>query len=145
MILLSARAGEEARVEGLEAGASDYLVKPFTARELLARVGAQIEMARVRKQASAREARLRAEAEAARDEMVGVLESIKDGFFTLDRDWRFTYVNAAGEQMLGSTRDELLGANHWAKYPGINRVDGWSASTGARSATQSAGGIRKVL
>ena len=48
VILLSARAGEEARVEGLDAGASDYLVKPFTAREVLARVGALLEMARIR-------------------------------------------------------------------------------------------------
>src|SRR5262249_53500306 len=40
VVLLSARAGEESRVEGLAAGADDYLVKPFSARELLARVGA---------------------------------------------------------------------------------------------------------
>ena len=39
VIMLSARAGEESRVEGMEAGADDYLVKPFSARELLARVG----------------------------------------------------------------------------------------------------------
>ena len=45
VILLSARAGEEARVEGMEAGAADYLVKPFSARELLARVDAQVERA----------------------------------------------------------------------------------------------------
>ncbi len=43
-ILLSARAGEEARIEGLGAGADDYLIKPFTARELLARVAALIEL-----------------------------------------------------------------------------------------------------
>ena len=43
VILLSARAGEEARVEGLEAGADDYLVKPFSARELIARVNAHLE------------------------------------------------------------------------------------------------------
>jgi signal transduction histidine kinase len=46
VILLSARAGEEARVEGLEAGADDYLVKPFNARELAARVAARLEAVR---------------------------------------------------------------------------------------------------
>ena len=52
IILLSARAGEEAKVEGLEAGADDYLVKPFAARELLARVGANIQMAALRREAN---------------------------------------------------------------------------------------------
>ena len=45
-IILSARAGEESRVEGLNAGADDYLVKPFGARELLARVGGALALAR---------------------------------------------------------------------------------------------------
>ena len=49
VVLLSARAGEEATVEGLEAGADDYLVKPFSARELLARVQANLELERVRR------------------------------------------------------------------------------------------------
>jgi signal transduction histidine kinase len=48
VILLSARAGEEARLEGLDAGADDYLVKPFSARELVARVGARLELVRMR-------------------------------------------------------------------------------------------------
>ena len=51
-IMLSARAGEEARVEGLNAGADDYLIKPFSARELLARVGTHVEMARLRQAAA---------------------------------------------------------------------------------------------
>ena len=50
VILLSARAGEESRVEGLGAGADDYLIKPFTARELLARVAAHLAMHNRRKQ-----------------------------------------------------------------------------------------------
>ncbi len=52
IILLSARAGEEAHVEGLDAGADDYLVKPFAARELLARVRSNLELARIRREAA---------------------------------------------------------------------------------------------
>jgi PAS domain S-box-containing protein len=53
VILLSARAGEEARVEGINASANDYLSKPFTARELVARVRAQIGVARLQREAKA--------------------------------------------------------------------------------------------
>ncbi len=48
VILLTARAGDESRVEGLQAGADDYLVKPFSARELRARVHTQLELVRKR-------------------------------------------------------------------------------------------------
>jgi signal transduction histidine kinase len=48
VIILSARAGEEARVEGLQAGATDYLAKPFAARELVARIEAQLMAVAVR-------------------------------------------------------------------------------------------------
>ena len=51
ILLLSARAGEESRVEGMTAGADDYLVKPFTARELMARVEAHLSLARMRQEA----------------------------------------------------------------------------------------------
>jgi signal transduction histidine kinase len=67
VIMLSARAGEDSTVEGLDAGADDYLVKPFSARELLARVAANIAMAKLRREAaeavSASEARARDQAE----------------------------------------------------------------------------------
>jgi signal transduction histidine kinase len=49
VVLLSARAGEESKVEGLERGADDYLIKPFSAQELIARVGANLELARLRR------------------------------------------------------------------------------------------------
>lgn len=47
-ILLSARAGEEARVEGLQAGADEYLVKPFSGKELIARVDSLLMRRRIR-------------------------------------------------------------------------------------------------
>jgi signal transduction histidine kinase len=52
VLLLSARAGEDAILSGLETGADDYLVKPFSARELLSRVGTHLEIARVRRVAT---------------------------------------------------------------------------------------------
>ena len=53
VVMLSARAGDDAKVEGLDAGADDYLTKPFSARELLARIAANIAMARLRRETSA--------------------------------------------------------------------------------------------
>ncbi|HVH47491.1 MAG TPA: ATP-binding protein, partial [Labilithrix sp.] len=51
VIMLSARAGEESRIDGLQAGADDYLVKPFSAKELIARVSTHIELGRLRRTA----------------------------------------------------------------------------------------------
>jgi signal transduction histidine kinase/DNA-binding response OmpR family regulator len=50
IILLSARAGQESRVDALDAGADDYLVKPFAARELVARIGSQLSLAALRQE-----------------------------------------------------------------------------------------------
>jgi CheY-like chemotaxis protein len=53
VILLSARAEEAAKIEAFEAGADDYLVKPFNARESVARVGSSLASAKLRKQTTA--------------------------------------------------------------------------------------------
>ncbi|HEY0936569.1 MAG TPA: chemotaxis protein CheB, partial [Trebonia sp.] len=50
VLLLTARVGHDAAVDGLLAGADDYIAKPFSARELVARVGGQIVLARVRRE-----------------------------------------------------------------------------------------------
>ncbi|USX17634.1 ATP-binding protein [Oxalobacteraceae bacterium OTU3REALA1] len=72
VILLSARAGPEARVEGLAAGADDYMVKPFDARELVARIDGAINLSHQRRASAAREAALQAEMKA--EERVRELE-----------------------------------------------------------------------
>jgi two-component system sensor histidine kinase/response regulator len=51
------------------------------------------------------------------ERMTTTLESLTDGFFTLDRDWRFTYVNHGAERLLALPRAELLGNHIWAKFP----------------------------
>jgi PAS domain S-box-containing protein len=117
VVLLSARAGEESRVEGLAAGADDYLVKPFGARELLARVGAHLEMARVRREAARRESELRAEARRAQEQAAAILESITDGFVALDSEWRFTHVNAEAERINGIRREDQIGKSQWELFP----------------------------
>ena len=117
VILLSARAGEEQKVEGLEAGANDYLSKPFSARELLARVRANIDMAALRRDALRTENELRLQAQVARERAEAILTSINDGFVVLDAAWRFTYANAAAERMLGQSAADLIGKNHWEEYP----------------------------
>jgi signal transduction histidine kinase len=73
VILLSARAGEEARIEGLSTGADDYIVKPFTGRELLARVGALLELAYTRRQSEERRRRELEEALRQKDEFLAML------------------------------------------------------------------------
>ncbi|WP_203236261.1 ATP-binding protein [Methylobacterium crusticola] len=114
VILLSARAGEEARIEGLGAGADDYLIKPFSARELLARVETNLRLARVRQESA--------------DILRGVNETLEiqvaERTRERDRMWRLskdvmiiarfdgiiTAVNPAWTDVLGWSAEELVGA-----------------------------------
>ncbi|WP_286192338.1 response regulator [Roseomonas genomospecies 6] len=102
VILLSARAGEEASVEGLTAGADDYLVKPFSARELTARVDAALAMVRLRRQVTTAlresEARFRNLADHA-PVMVWVTEL----------DASCTYLNRSWYEFTGQTPETGLG------------------------------------
>lgn len=59
VILITARAGEESRIEGIEIGADDYIVKPFSSRELIVRAQAQIRMSSARNKIEASERQFR--------------------------------------------------------------------------------------
>ena len=93
VLLLSARAGHEAAIEGLEAGADDYLVKPFSAAELLARVRANVELARLR----GHHARWR----------TALLDSLHEAFFLREEDGSVVEINSAFTDILGYGADGL--------------------------------------
>lgn len=95
IILLSARAGEESKVEGMEAGADDYLIKPFSARELLARVSAHLGMVRLRNQLAQALTRRVSELET-------LLKTLQAGItIAEDPDCRNIRVNPAMAEMAG--------------------------------------------
>ena len=98
VIMLSARAGEESRVEGLEAGADDYLVKPFSARELLARIESNLKLERLRR-----------EAEAAVRQRTLQFETLVDnaplGVYHVDADFRIRQVNPTALPVFGDIPD----------------------------------------
>jgi PAS domain S-box-containing protein len=125
VILLSARAGEEARVEGLLAGADDYLVKPFSARELLARVEGSIRLSRQRRQAAERERQLHTElvaergraalreSESLRRIFEGkyrlLLEQAQEAILVLDTGGRVLEANRGAEALFERPHDAIVG------------------------------------
>lgn len=115
IILLSARAGEESRIEGLEAGADDYLIKPFSARELLARIEATLKLAELRKTAQA----LRFQTETAEANLQNVLSSLRDGFYTLNCNWHFTYLNERELEIIGKPREAVIKKSIWEIFPDV--------------------------
>ncbi|WDZ81930.1 response regulator (plasmid) [Ensifer adhaerens] len=97
IIVLSARAGEESRIEGMQAGADDYLIKPFSARELLARVEAHLKMAHQRTKAAES---LRASEERFR----AYVTASSDIVYRMSPDWReMRYLQ--GKDFVADTED----------------------------------------
>jgi len=103
VVMLSARAGEEARIEGLDAGADDYLIKPFSARELFARVGALLELDRMRR-AAEQAFRLRTA------QFETLLTEAPIGVYLVDGDFRIREANPTAVAVFGDIPD-LIGSD----------------------------------
>jgi signal transduction histidine kinase len=120
IILLSARAGEESRVEGLDKGADDYLVKPFTARELVARIGAHLKMSRNRAEAAKTERRLREEVEAERNRLHDAFAQAPSPIAIFHGPaHHFAFANEAYLTLVGRPRDGILGRSVRELFPEI--------------------------
>ena len=110
------------RSRALSAGADDYLIKPFSARELLGPRARQSRHGAMRRESLRAESELRLQAQMAQERVEGILASINDGFLALDEDWRFIYVNASAERLLGrsaagAARQGLLGGISGTSVP----------------------------
>ena len=100
VIMLSARAGDNATVEGLEAGADEYLIKPFSPRELLARVKSLLAMSNLRRDLEAERKTIASLAEVQR--LSQLLDASPDHVFMLDREGRYVYHNKAACEALAA-------------------------------------------
>ena len=106
-ILLTARAGEESKLEGYETGADDYLVKPFSGLELIARVKAQIEISKKWNETEQRLTGLLMQAPAA----IAVMEGPRHVY---------TLVNAQFQRMFARTNEQLIGRSIKEVFPEIS-------------------------
>src|SRR5690625_1393518 len=77
-----------------------------------------------------------------------IIDNLSEGFVTLDREWRYTYVNLAAAEIIGQPRDELIGKTVWEFFPGSEDspvVEAWrrarreGAGAGGRQGGQGRG------
>lgn len=108
VILLTARAGEESKIEGLEIGADDYLVKPFSSRELVSRITSQVEAGRTRRENELFLHNLFLQSPAAIAVLTGP-EHI------------FTVANPLYQQMVNRTEGELIGKSLGSAFPELDK------------------------
>src|SRR5437870_1619520 len=103
ILLVTARDDTADLQEALEAGANDYLTKPIDA----ARLNVRLSVAERRIRSLVERNQARAELQETVRKMTDILEKTSDGFFAVDRNWKFTFVNPQAERILGRRRGEL--------------------------------------
>jgi len=113
ILLVTARQDTEDLEKALEAGASDYLTKPLDLDLLNVRLC--VAERQIRELIERNHARTALEESACA--MSDILENTTDGFFAVDHDWKFTFVNSEAEKLLGRTRVALIGQELWKEFP----------------------------
>ena len=104
VILLTARAGEESKIEGWGMGADDYLVKPFSSKELAARIASQIQTQRIRLEAQ--------------NEIRNIFRQSPFGMLALEgKRFVITLVNDKMLDILGRSENEAIGKSIYELYP----------------------------
>jgi PAS domain S-box-containing protein len=98
IVLVSARAGETARIEGFNAGADEYLEKPFASAELIARIEAAVRLAQARRELAMKDRRLSS-----------IVASAMDGIVSINERQQIVLFNAAAARMFGVGEKEAIG------------------------------------
>ena len=117
ILLVTARDDPADLEYALEAGANDYLTKPLDPE----RLNVRLSVAERRIRALSDRVQARAELQEAVRKMTDILEKTSDGFFAVDRDWKFTFVNPQAERLLERRREELIGKDVWMEFPQFKR------------------------
>ena len=117
ILLVTARDDTQDLERALEAGANDYLIKPLDP----ARLNVRLSVAERRIRALAERNQARTELQEAVGKMTDILEKTSDGFFAVDRDWKFTFVNRQAEKLLDRHREDLIGKDFWVELPEFTR------------------------
>jgi len=113
ILLVTARQDAEDLERALEAGANDYLTKPLDVALLNVRLC--VAERQIRELIERNHARTALEESACA--MADILENTTDGFFAVDHEWKFTFVNSEAEKLLGCTRVALIGQPLWRQFP----------------------------
>jgi PAS domain S-box-containing protein len=100
VVVVSGLTDDADRLRALEAGANDFIIKPFSERELLLRLNTHLEMAHLRRQAALRESEVH---------LRSILDGALDSVITMDAEGRVAYWNPQAEATFGFSREEAMG------------------------------------
>ena len=112
VLLLSAHGGEESRIEGIAAGADDYLVKPLSSRELIARVDGAIRLGRLRHETARR----------AQADLDALFSLAPDGLVVVGPKGQILTANEQAHKLFGYTVEELRRLRVEALMPSCHRT-----------------------